>query len=87
MNKIIEIFERIDDGEMEIADIPILAAFIIAAIFVIGGLIGCGIWLVCIPIVALFTLNATKLLMLIPCAAIFSVLLAIAIFVWSQDNW
>lgn len=75
-----ELCERLDNGEMRLRDIPILAAIILAAILIVGGEVGCFIWFFIILISAIGG-GATKLLMLIPCAIIFSILSAFICFV------
>lgn len=75
-----EFCERVVDGEMRPLDIPILAAIILAAVVVVVGEIGCVIWFLGILISAM-CVGAAKLLMLIPCVIIFSILSAIICFV------
>lgn len=75
-----EFCERVVDGEMRLWDIPILAAIILAAVVVVIGEVGCVIWFFGILISALCD-GASKLLMLIPCVIIFSILSAIICFV------
>lgn len=75
-----EFWERMDDGEMRFCDIPVLAAIILAAIIVVVVWVGCVLWFFAILTSAVCN-GAAELLMLIPCAIIFSVLTAIICFV------
>lgn len=75
-----EFCERVVDGEMKPLDIPILAAMILAAVVVVVGEVGCVFWFFGILISAICG-GAAKLLMLIPCAIIFSILSAVICFV------
>lgn len=79
-----EFCERVVDGEMKLRDIPILAAIILAAIVVVVGEVGCVVWFFGISISALCD-GTSKLLMLIPCVIIFSILSAIICFVAMKD--
>ena len=74
-----EFFERVVDGEMKPSDVPILALFILCALAVVIGEIGCVFWFFAILIFALCN-GAAELLMLIPCVVIFSVLSAVICF-------
>lgn len=73
-----EFCERVVDGEMR--PLAILAAIILAAVVVVVGEVGCVIWFFGILVSAACD-GAAKLLMLIPCAIIFSILSAIICFV------
>lgn len=75
-----EFCERLSNGDIRLADIPILAAVILVVVVVVGGEIGCILWFFAILISALCS-GAAKLLALIPCMIIFSVLTAIIVFV------
>lgn len=75
-----EFCERMVEGEMRPLDIPVLAAIIPAAVVVVVGEVGCVIWFVAI-LISVICGGAAKLLMLIPCTIIFSVLSAIICFV------
>lgn len=75
-----EFCEHVVDGEMKLQDIPILAAIILAAVVVVVGEVGCVIWFFGILISALCS-GVSRLLMLIPCVIIFSILSAIICFV------
>ena len=66
-----EFFERVAEGEMKPSDVPILALFILCALAVVIGEIGCVFWFFAILIFALCN-GAAELLMLIPCLILFS---------------
>jgi len=70
------VVEVMENGP-EPKDIPLMALLIFAAISVIGGEIICCIAALVIPMIALFSASASKLLMLIPCALLISVFTAI----------
>ncbi len=72
-----EFCERVVEGDINPIDIPVLAAIILAIVVVVVGEIGCVIWFFGILISTLLGGGAAKLLMLIPCAVIFSILTAI----------
>ncbi len=74
-----EFFERVVDGEMKPSDVPVLALIILCALAVIIGEVGCVIWFFGILISAM-CVGAARLLMLIPCVVIFSVLSAVICF-------
>lgn len=80
MNFFEKFCERAVEGDMKLLDIPILAAMILAAVVVVVGEIGCFGWFFVILISAACD-GAAKLLMLIPCVIIFSILSAIICFV------
>lgn len=80
MNFFEKFCERVVEGGMKLLDIPILAVMILAAVVVVGGEVGCVIWFFGILISALCD-GASKLLMLIPCVIIFSILSAVICFV------
>lgn len=75
-----EFLDRVCDGEMKAGDIPVLAVLIVCALAVVIGEIGCVVWFFGILISALCS-GAARLLMLIPCVIIFSILTAIICFV------
>ena len=75
-----EFFERVAEGEMKPSDVPILALFILCALAVVIGEIGCVFWFFAILIFALCN-GAAELLMLIPCSILFSILSAVIMFV------
>lgn len=75
-----EFCERVVEGGMKPLDIPILAAIILAAVVVVVGEVGCVLWFFGILISAICG-GAAKLLMLIPCTIIFSILSAVICFV------
>lgn len=75
-----EFFERVVEGDMKPSDVPILALFILCALAVVVGEIGCALWLFTILIFALCN-GAAELPMLIPCLILFSILSAIIAFV------
>lgn len=68
--------EFISHLQIKAGDIPMLALCILCAVIVIVGWIGCIIWFLCTLVCALVC-GASKLLMLIPCIIIFSILSAI----------
>lgn len=74
-----EFCERIVEGDIKPIDIPALAVIIMAIVMVVGGEIGCVIWFFGILISAIIG-GAAKLLMLIPCIVIFSILTAVIYF-------
>lgn len=80
MNFFEKFCERVVEGGMKLLDIPILAVMILAAVVVVGGEVGCVLWFFGILISAMCE-GAAKLLMLIPCTIIFSILSAIICFV------
>lgn len=80
MNFFEKFCERVVEGGMKLLDIPILAVMILAAVMVVGGEVGCVLWFFGILISAMCG-GAAKLLMLIPCTIIFSILSAIICFV------
>lgn len=71
-----EFISHIEEGQIKAADIPMLALCILCAVIVIVGWIGCIIWFLGTLVFALVC-GASKLLMLIPCIIIFSILSAI----------
>lgn len=73
-------FGRVCDGEMKAGDIPLLAVLIVCALAVVIGEIGCVVWFLGILVSALCN-GAARLLMLIPCVIIFSILTAIICFI------
>lgn len=75
-----EFLDRVCDGEMKAGDIPVLAVLIVCALAVVIGEIGCVVWFFGILISALCS-GTARLLMLIPCIIIFSILTAIICFV------
>lgn len=80
MNFFEQFCERVVEGGMKLLDIPILAVMILAAVVVVGGEVGCVLWFFGILISAMCE-GAAKLMMLILCAIIFSILSAIICFV------
>lgn len=75
----------LDEGP-KINDIPYIALLIFAAIVVFGGEIGCIIWFLAIPVMALAH-GAAVLLQLIPCAILFSILTAVLLYVyWEMEE-
>ena len=75
-----EFLDMVCDGEMKAGDIPVLAVLIVCALAVVIGEIGCVVWFFGILISALCD-GAARLLMLIPCVIIFSILTAIICFI------
>ena len=75
-----EFFNRIIEGEIKLGDVPILALFILFAIAVVIGEIGCVLWFFAILIFALCN-GAAEMLALIPCLILFSILSSIIVFV------
>lgn len=75
-----EFFERMEEGEIRLSDVPVLTAIILCALTVVVGEIGCVLWFFGILILALCE-GAATLLMLIPCLILFSIFSAIIIFV------
>ena len=75
-----EFFDRVCDGEMNAGDILALAVLIVCALVVVIGEVGCVVWFFGILISALCS-GVARLLMLIPCVVIFSILTAIICFI------
>lgn len=75
-----ELDSRMTDSELKPSDILVMTAMIFLAILVIFALIGSLIGAIFVLIFALYTSNLANLLMLIPCAIIFSISLAIALY-------
>lgn len=80
-----ELINRIEEGEIKASDIPMLALCILCAVIVIVGWVGCIIWFLCTPVIALVS-GVSKLLMLIPCIVIFSIMSAIIWWFMSMDE-
>ena len=78
-----DFIDRVVCGEMKLVDIPVLAFLILCALVVIIVEIGCVIWFFGILIFALCD-GAAKLLMLIPCVIIFSILTATICFITTK---
>lgn len=78
-----EFYERMEAGEVELRDIPIVAAIILSALIVVIGEIGCAIGFFGILFYGLF-FNTAKLLLLIPCIVMFSILTAIIFYVYTN---
>ena len=75
-----EFFERVVDGEMKPSDVPVLALIILCALAVIIGEVGCVIVKDFSRLISAMCVGAARLLMLIPCVVIFSVLSAVICF-------
>lgn len=72
-------FERMNDEDVRLSDIPILALIILLFLAVVIVEIGCVVWFFSILIYAL-ACGVAKLLLLIPCITIFSILTAIIFY-------
>ena len=84
-----ELHERLENDEMKLADIPVIAGAIFIVVCVVLGEIGSVILAIGIFFAAIFGVNAATLLWLIPCALLFSICTALIVFgvTFAENNF